>query len=89
MNTDGKFVCSYNDDYVAENPDTELEMPKTRVVCQTLRYGNQDCKVIPVAGNRRMLADDSPGSADYEPPIAVFCEADGDDYKCEKMKFDD
>lgn len=36
-----------------------------------------------------MLIDDTGSSGSYEPPIAVFCEADGDDYKCEKMTFDD
>lgn len=40
MNDDGKMVCSYRDDFIAENPDAELEMPETRVVCKTLRYGN-------------------------------------------------
>jgi len=36
-----------------------------------------------------MLQDTSSSSSSYEPPLSVFCQADGDNYKCEKMVFDD
>lgn len=93
MNDQGKMVCSYREDYIAENPDTELEMPETRVVCKTLRYGHQDCKVIEVKkdGNRRLEDTTTTETSDtnFTPPITVFCEPDGaDDYTCTKMSFD-
>lgn len=40
MNDAGKFVCSYREDYIAENSSDDLEMTETRVVCKTLRYGH-------------------------------------------------